>query len=236
MAKKKNNPVAQIHGEKFAPNPSAKPTGKKHWRWYVPLLVIIFVSAFIFAKNYDKEDRLKDAKFMWASFKTENLKVPPTSEGVDLVKLREAGFTPKNYSSREVYEKSIKYDTAFGLTFVTKEQINKFCSDFNFILAPSDRYKEDIPDAAALDIIKNVDLLMQGFKVSAGMLWNENMTEIVNSNFRKNIVVVAPTSHFNTDGLIKDGFFKNLFSKPPPPDPIALMEVEGGFVQIAIWE
>lgn len=48
-----------------------------------------------------------------------------------------------------------------------------------------------------------------------------------------NIMIIAAAKNFNTEGMnIKD----NILTAPPPKDPIAVVKVQDGYVELASWE
>ena len=144
-----------------------------------------------------------------------------------------------------------KWQKDFGLNFIGDAEMKKFLKDNDFIMGNSSQYIDEIPAEAGAKILVNYNRIVPpppppskdevyaisgtGVITWGGMLRTEEVpppTEAQLLTNRNTIFVIAGAKKFNTEGMrLVDGILTAI----PPVDPIALIKVDHGYVELANW-
>jgi uncharacterized protein YdhG (YjbR/CyaY superfamily) len=160
--------------------------------------------------------------------------------------------------SREQAERIIYYKNTYPfLKFLTTEELDSICKKYDLIHASVEKYINNVPEKNLIDIenaqpLKDsdvYDLYSKNRAKEAKDRLSEIYTEVKihHTDFRiidslqrqsqdneKNtmLYIAAPKSHFNLDGMVKDGEFGY---KQEVKDPIVFRYVKGGIQVLTKW-
>lgn len=133
-----------------------------------------------------------------------------------------------------------------GFKFITNTEFDALLLENDFVIGPSSAYIGTIPESAAASIVigykkfeENID--GRRYRRGDGQMWaKQEITDYYGDfNFWISrftdilaIQIIGPIEKFNREGLVLDG--REL--KPMTnPDPIAVVKVENGYVELARW-
>lgn len=164
-----------------------------------------------------------------------------------LQSLIDAGFTRvpsvgtmTNHLLREKYKKE------YGANFIGYDEMVQVCEDNGIITGPSSNYIKPIPEDAIATFsgnYKRITALLstpdREFTAPDGKKWTNKRMEGLSSkdvDYVKALVgkvfIAAPLSHFDTNGM--DVVDYHL--QPKSKDPIIIIGIEGGYLELARWK
>lgn len=205
----------------------------------LPAFLALVASVFIFSKAFVPDKSIKTV------VRTQFENRTPNPDKVAM--LEKLGFVNTDDYYIEKYSIERKFWTdKYNLSFIGDKEIEKFLKDNSFVLAPVQRYKADIPERS-LEIIneaytkltdttskdsyspyckylKTIDRSHIFLIISSdGVNWS---SDYINPC----IYIAAAIDKFDTEGMeVKKGILT------PPPDPIAFMRVQNGYIEITNW-
>jgi hypothetical protein len=197
-------------------------------------LLLMFVGISIFNYSCTNADATKRAEISTS-----------TTTEATLTSLKDAGFVNvPMVINKEATVLREKWKRQFNLLFISDVEAKQLLEENDFIIGPSSRYIKDIPDAAANDIAMNFNILRKSnvltYTAPDGRVFTQEELDdfdknakdwILTGTVNNQIFVIGPASNFNTDGMVITD--RQLVNKKL--DPIAVMKVDKGYVQIAKW-
>lgn len=177
---------------------------------------------------------------------TEPKKVPSDSY---LLSLKDIGFTNIPIVTEAIAAEKRKYiKEKYGLNYLSKNELDNIMKDNNLIIANADRYIGNMPLDIAKQIVENynkfqnTDLNEDIWIAPDGRMFRtgqinrlpkkEDRDWIMMGNKTTSVIqVAAPVKEFNTERMV----ILNNHLVEPSKDPIALIEIEDGYIELARW-
>jgi hypothetical protein len=161
--------------------------------------------------------------------------------------LKDMGFTSvveiKQLAANEHKAKWAKY----GLTFLSKDEVDLYMTENDFIMGPTDRYIGNMPKSAADALVANYNKIRKinlpaMYTDPIGRKWTQNQVDAMSERDRNwvyegsgivppVISVIAPAKKFNTEGML----ISNRQLKVDHPDPKVVYKVQDGYIELASW-
>jgi len=169
--------------------------------------------------------------------------LPANVDSTYVANLEALGFV--NIADVQTYHYIVarqKWQRDYGLNFIGDNEMTRFLEVNDFIMGESSRYIDKIPAAAGELIIANFKriekVVPHPLPTPDQMVWFNLTHEGAGEEIQIMpplpliIYVVAGVNKFDTSGMeIKQG----VLTAVAPPDPIAVMKVEHGWVELAAW-
>jgi hypothetical protein len=163
--------------------------------------------------------------------------------------LVEAGFVNiPGITEAVAVERRKHYKEKYDLNFLSTSELSNLVTENHLIIGPAENYIGTIPSDVMIQISINYDKfkktdLNKGISYVApdNRVWTKAQVDemsnldrmyVLSGNKKGTVLVAAPQSQFNTAGYI---IIDNQMVKPPPKDPLALIEVEGGYIELGRW-
>lgn len=128
-----------------------------------------------------------------------------------------------------------KWHKKYGLVFIGNEEMKKFLKDNDFVIGEARRYKDNIPVTEGNLINENLHRIKESLPHRQYPVIRDGITYIGGDNPSEpimDIFIIASAMKFNTEGMvIEEGVLKAI----APPDPIAVVKVQNGYVELAHW-
>lgn len=163
--------------------------------------------------------------------------------------LVEAGFVNvPGITEAVAVEKRKYYKEKYDFNFLSTSELNNLMIENHLIIGPAENYIGTIPSDVMIQISINYDKFKKtdlnreiSYVAPDNRVWTKtqvdemsdsNRAYVLSGNKKGTVLVAAPQNQFNTAGYI---IIDNQMVKPAPKDPLALIEVEGGYIELGRW-
>jgi hypothetical protein len=122
----------------------------------------------------------------------------------------------------------------YGLCFIGDDEMTKFLLDNDFIMGEAGKFLDNVPVEAGKEMMSNLKRIENwlpslGF---GGFILDGDTIRQTDPIRDRKIFIIAAAGKFDTTGMVlREGILEAI----APPDPIAVVKVDYGWVELANW-